>query len=126
MTVEHAVASYPSLSGYKVFEDYYDSNKRYVAADGKELARLSEWIAYNTVYESPEVYADDWDAYTSKSIDVHFFTKSNTTANAVKISLRNALRDEGYVIIQTQKTYENDSLYYHVIISIQENSNTEV
>ena len=126
MTVEHAVSSYQAIANYKVFKDFYDSNKRYIDEHGNELARLTEWITYNTVYESPEVYADDVDAYTSKYIDVHFFTKSVSTAESVKIGLRNALRNEGYVIIQTQISYENDSLYYHVIISIRENSNTEV
>ena len=124
MTVEHAVTT--ASLGYKVFPDFYDSNIRYFDENGAQLPRLAEWITYNTVYETVSQYADDWDAYTGKNIDVHFFTKDRATANAVKIKLRNALRNEGYVIMQTQLSYENDTLYYHLIISIYENNDTEV
>ena len=124
MTVENAVKT-AELS-YNVFADFYDSNKRYIDENGNELPRLSEWIAYNVVYESPSQYADDYDAYTSRDIDVHFFTKSKATQESVKKSLRNALRTEGYVIKQTQTMYEDDTKYYHLIISIFENDLTEV
>jgi hypothetical protein len=124
MTVEHAVQT--ASLGYQVFQDFYDSNIRYFDVNGAQLPRLSEWITYNTVYETVTLYADDWDAYTGKYLDVHFFTKDKSTANAVKIKLRNALRKEGYVIQQTQCSYESDTLYYHLIISVYDNDNTEV
>lgn len=123
MTVENAVA----VADLKVnvFPDFYDSNKVYLDANSQPLPKLTEWIAYNLVVETPS-YADDWDAYTEREIDVHYFTRSLTDVRSMTVRLRNALRNEGYIIQQTQRSYESDSKYYHLIISIIEQIETEV
>lgn len=123
MTVEHAVAN--SDIKVNVFSDFYDSNKVYLDANSQPLPKLTEWIAYNLVVETPS-YADDWDAYTEREIDVHYFTRSLTDVRTMTVKLRNALRTEGYIIQQTQRSYESDSKYYHLIISIIEQIETEV
>lgn len=123
MTVEHAVAN--SDIKVNVFPDFYDSNKVYLDANSQPLPKLTEWIAYNLVVETPS-YADDWDAYTEREIDVHYFTRSLTDVRSMTVRLRNALRTEGYIIQQTQRSYESDSKYYHLIISIIEQIETEV
>lgn len=123
MTVENAVAT--AELNVNVFPDFYDSNKVYLDANSQPLPKLTEWIAYNLVIETPS-YADDWDAYTEREIDVHYFTRSLTDVRSMTVRLRNALRNEGYIIQQTQRNYESDTKYYHLIISIIEQIETEV
>ena len=123
MTVEHAVAN--AALKANVFADFYDSNKVYLDSEGNTLPKLTEWITYNLVLETPS-YADDWDAYTEREIDVHYFTRSLTDVRSMTVKLRNALRNEGYIIQQTQRSYESDTKYYHLIISIIEQIETEV
>lgn len=123
MTVEHAVAN--AALKVNVFADFYDSNKVYLDSEGNTLPKLTEWITYNLVLETPS-YADDWDAYTEREIDVHYFTRSLTDVRSMTVKLRNALRNEGYIIQQTQRSYESDTKYYHLIISIIEQIETEV
>lgn len=123
MTVENAVAN--AELNVNVFPDYYDSNKVYLDSESKPLPKLTEWITYNLVLESPS-YADDWDAYTEREIDVHYFTRSLADVRRMTVRLRNALRNEGYIIQQTQRNYESDTKYYHLIISIIEQLETEV
>lgn len=123
MTVENAVAN--AELNVNVFSDYYDSNKVYLDSESKPLPKLTEWITYNLVLESPS-YADDWDAYTEREIDVHYFTRSLSDVRSMTVRLRNALRNEGYIIQQTQRNYESDTKYYHLIISIIEQLETEV
>lgn len=124
MTIKEAIVD--ADIDYPVFEDFYDSNKTYLDEDGDALPKYTEWIAYNISSETPSQFADDWDEYTTIDYDVHFFTRSNSTANTMKVELRNALRDGGYIIEQTQKSYENDTGYYHVLVSVTINDYTEV
>jgi hypothetical protein len=58
--------------------------------------------------------ADDTDQYDGTSIQVHYFTKGDPTAN--KAAIRRLLRAAGFTIISTSEFYESDTKFTHVVV----------
>lgn len=114
--------------GLPVFDYSFDRTKKYVDASGKAVT-IRDYITYETIYERPALRADDEDIETELNIDVDVWIAAQVSQSALadkyKLKVRDALRNAGYIINQTEKLYEDVTNYYHIIVNVTDVETTE-
>lgn len=78
--------------------------------------KSKSYITYNNSDSRAVEYADDIDIMDSITTQIHYFTKENPKGIARKIRI--ALRDAGFTYISTDEFYENDTCFFHTVITV--------
>ena len=74
----------------------------------------TDYITFVYADERPDVFADDTDTFDITSMQIHYFTKSDPEDNIKAI--RRLLRVVGFAISNTQRFYEDDTGYNHIVV----------
>lgn len=74
-----------------------------------------EYIVYNPELEEAGVFADNRDLEWNHYMQIHLFTKKNYIEKRKK--LRNALRENEFMVTDITTLYEKDTGYYHLCFS---------
>jgi hypothetical protein len=86
----------------------------YIPTD-KERDSGMEYIIYTYAGETPIFFGDDEAQLDETYITVHIFTQKNP--QKYKKDLRRFLRSNGFLIAETEELYEDDTRYYHVVVT---------
>ena len=76
-----------------------------------------EYITFIDADNRAVDYADDEDITESAIIQVHYFTQNNPKNKSKEI--RKALRNAGFLYLNTQEFYEKEEQYFHTIIEVR-------
>lgn len=77
----------------------------------------TEYIVFYYADERPTMHADDTDLFDKTVIQVHYFTLGNPQTN--KKAIRRLMKASGFIIINTQEIYEEDTKLTRVIVECE-------
>ena len=91
MSINNDIITALSELDVPVFPDFYDSKIDRYDKNGNKLQRLTEWMTFNNVSDTPSMFADDEDIFSESLFDIHFYSPNGKTAVEMKKKIKKRL-----------------------------------